>query len=770
MKYLLIAEKPSLMREIQSCYKKHQAKVESVVGMIDFIALSGHICTNCLPNEYAEWAESKWGEIPYPMVPSVWKIKPIEDERKKKLLEKIRNLIPHYDGIIVATDSDVEGYGIYYLLETYLHLGEKKALRFIEHSLTDKEILDSLLSMTDYHKDPTHTHATQSFLIRSRADWLFGMNATQIMSSRKGELLRIGRVKAPTIKLVYDNSIAIAQFVPRKYYQLQADYGQFQALLCDEKGSPQAFESPDKCGSYPLEGVVQSIEKNRTYVHAPKLFDLTSAQAEAGRVFGYTPSQTLEIIQSLYEKHKVISYPRTQCRYVSSEKAKEFGIMLGNMSAFSDLSRIAENIAMPDIQRVLTDKNVVNDGEVQKESHDALLPTANRPILAKMTEEERNVCHMIYTRLLAQFLPKVAEDKTRFVILHGTGSFIANGKTVVEQGWRILYKASRDTFLPPLKEGQEITALQIAPVEKVTTPPKRLTQATLINAMQNIANMIQDKELRKSLADSQGIGTPATRAATISEIIKSGYIEDRKGGLYITDLGKTYVESLDGIGIIKPEFAAVIDTQIKKVQRGEAEFNSVYRTILQSLQDMCVEMEKTKKVSRSEGEQNSQLEAKCPICGANLIKQKFSYLCSGNCGFKLGRVVCGKSIDERLLSVLLAGEKTPAFLLKKKDGTSFHARLYLEKGELKFDFSSGIRCPVCKKNDIRLNRGGAFCDCGFKLYRKTAGKQLTDTEMKQLLTKGKTKKAVAGLKKKNGDTFSAILLMDEQGNISFKFD
>lgn len=767
MKYLLIAEKPSLMREIQSCYKNHQDRIVKSVGTIDFIALSGHICTNCLPNEYEQWKDSKWEEINYPIIPPVWKIRPIDDERKKKILAQIRNSILRYDGIIVATDSDVEGYGIYYLLETYLGLQNKTALRFIEHSLTDKEILQSLLTMTDYHKDPVHVRTTQSFLVRSRADWLFGMNATQIMSSKKGELLRIGRVKAPTIKLVYDNSEAIANFKPRNYYILQANYGTFVSVLCNESDSPIPFDSPDECGTYPLKGVVSTVDTKRSYIHAPKLFDLTSAQAEAGRTFGYTPSKTLEVLQSLYENHKVISYPRTQCRYVSSEKAKEFGMMLGHLSVFSDLTQVAENISLPDIQKVLNDKNVVNDAEVMKESHDALLPTSNRPVLSRMTEEERNICHMIYTRLLAQFLPKAAEDKTKAVILHGNGRFVATGKTVVEQGWRLLYKVSKDSFLPALNPGEELLAKEIAPVKRVTTPPKRLTQATLINAMQNIANLIKDPELRRSLADSQGIGTPATRAATISEIIKSGYIEDQKGGLYITELGKMYVESLNGIDIVRPEFAAVIDTEIKKVQRGEAEFDSVYHNVLNSLQDMCQAMEKIKRVSGKGRNRPQVLEQCCPLCGSPLQLTKYSYTCSNSCGFKLNRNICGKSIDERILNILLSGKETQSFLLKKKDGTSFRAKLYLEDGEVKFDFSSGIQCPGCKEREVRLNRGGAFCDCGLKVFRTVAGKILTDTELKQLLTKGETKKKVTGLKLKNGAPFSAVLKLDADGHIKF---
>ena len=155
MHYLFIAEKPSLLREVENCYNNHRQEIISKVGEIDFIALSGHMCTLFAPDEYPRWMDVKWNEVEYPMVPSEWKIKAINDTYKKKTIRNIREIIDNYDGIIVGTDSDVEGYGIYYLLEQYLNIEYMNALRFIEHSLTDKEILQSLLTMTDFHNDET---------------------------------------------------------------------------------------------------------------------------------------------------------------------------------------------------------------------------------------------------------------------------------------------------------------------------------------------------------------------------------------------------------------------------------------------------------------------------------------------------------------------------------------------------------------------------------------------------------------------------------------
>ena len=222
-KYLFIAEKPSLMRAVRDVYKKHITDVKKKVGEIEFVALSGHVCRLLLPNEYTVW-DAKWKDIDLPMIPSSWKIGAISD--KKKTIDEIKKKIKEnkYDGIIVGTDADTEGNGIYYLLEQYLKLEKMKALRFFEQDQTDKAILTSLLNMTDYHKAPRDVNMTNSFLIRSHMDWLIGMNFSVGFTVKSEFLMKVGRVKAPTLKLVYDNSKAIDEFVPHSDYELQADY------------------------------------------------------------------------------------------------------------------------------------------------------------------------------------------------------------------------------------------------------------------------------------------------------------------------------------------------------------------------------------------------------------------------------------------------------------------------------------------------------------------------------------------------------------------
>ena len=663
MRYLFIAEKPSLMREVQACYKNNSSKVKAAVGGIDFTALAGHVCELYKPIDYEEWEGTKWKDIQYPVIPREWKIKGKQD--KKEILNRIRNSIRNYDGIIVGTDSDIEGYGIYWMLEHYLHLERYKTLRFVEHSLTEKEILQSLLSMTDYHNDPVHVALTNAYLVRSRADWLFGMNCTMMMSYKKNVTLRVGRVKAATLG------------------QVQADYGNFKANLLNPDATVAQFKMPPATNQFPLDGTVKVKKTRRSYEHAPKLFDLTTLQAEAGRVFGYTPAHTMEIVQNLYEKHKVISYPRTQCRYVSKEKAREFPIMLKNMAVFPDLSKYVSAISKDSINNIMNDKQVVNDEAVMKESHDALLPTAKCPDLTKMNEQERNICHMVYTRLLSQFLPKTVIDKTTLLINHGDALFGVSGRIIVEQGWRLLFKAAKDAVLPNLNEGDAVHAEKIEPVEKTTTPPKRLNQATLVYAMEHIANAIEDEQLKKTLAESQGIGTPATRAGIIKELLDSKYMEDKKGSLYITDLGKYYIESLEGIDIVSPVFAAKLDLEMKKVQHQEETYENAYKYTINELSRLCKKMGEIKQTSYQESKDD--LSLKCPKCGAALVSRKYSYMCGG-CDFKVNKEIAGKKIDTKILKSLLEKRSTSTYTFKKRDGSTFKAKLIL-KDDMTVGFS-----------------------------------------------------------------------------------
>lgn len=682
-KYLFIAEKPSLMREVQSCYQKNKRKIISTVGEIEFTALAGHVCAYSEPKGYEEW-NTYWDNIDYPMIPKNWKINVIQN--KNNIIKTIKQSLRNCDGIIVGTDSDQEGYGIFYLLEKYLHLENIEALRFIEHSLTEEEILYSLLHMTNIHTDPAHIRYTQSYLLRSQADWLFGMNLTCLMSTKVDEVQNIGRVKSPTIKLVYDNSMQIENFKPEKYFVVMNDYGNnFYATMVNDDLTPTRFKLQSAIPQIPKQGIVTKVIKKEKKTQPPKLYDLSSLQGDAVRL-DMAPSDTLSILQNLYEKHKIVSYPRTQCRYVSSAKAKEFPMLLNNAAVFPELKPFVKLITSNDIKRVCNDKRIVNDKEIAKESHDALLPTSKIPDLSKLNKEEYQLCLLTYKRFVAQFLPPLVESFTKIHLEHGDYNFLASGKTIEMLGWRELYGELKELNLPLLKENDSVISKMTGPVEKTTTPPKRLNQATLLTAMTNIANQIEDEELKKSLSESKGIGTPATRAAIISSIIKDGYVADKKG-LYITEKGKNYINNLKNIEIISPVFAAVMDTKIKQVQRGEEAFSKAYNDIIQNLYDVCSQIDNIP-VQKKVNKFCKETKMKCPKCNSKIIINDYVAKCEKE-DFLLFRNICNKShkLTEAEIKLLLSGKKTKKIELKNNKGDSFKASLFLDNDmNIKFEF------------------------------------------------------------------------------------
>lgn len=281
MKYLYLAEKPSAMKAVKAAYESSNKPL----GEIDFFALAGHICKLCEPKEYEKW-NVKWQERELPMIPGQFKVGILTKDKVLDLKKKLE--AGHYDAIIVGTDSDVEGNGIYDLIETYLGLQQYKTFRFFETDLTQAGIMKSMMSLTDYHTNPRDVGMTESFRIRSRFDWLIGFNMTVAYTVKSGFLMKVGRVKAPTLKLVYDNCKAIDEFSQKVSYQptITTKELELTAGLIDEEGKVSAFPSKEEAEAIlaALSGTatVESFEKTAKKTQADQLFKLTDIQYEAG--------------------------------------------------------------------------------------------------------------------------------------------------------------------------------------------------------------------------------------------------------------------------------------------------------------------------------------------------------------------------------------------------------------------------------------------------------------------------------------------------------
>lgn len=690
MKYLFIAEKKSVMDSVLETYKKHKADIISKVGEIDFIAVSGHICRYLEPDEYPQWKGLKWQETDLPMIPKPFIVSTIEDKQKKYIFLKIKNTIEatSYDGIIVATDSDVEGNGIYYLVCEKLKLKHYQTLRFFEQSMTDKEILNSLYHMTDFYRNPRDVRMTEAYLVRSHADWLIGMNATRALSIKTGETLRVGRVKAPALKLVYDNSKTIDEFVPHSDYLAKAIYfEEFSGIYHDADGpvlypSRQEAESFIQSLNHAGSAPITHIKKETVKTRPPKLYKLSMIQKEAGSLYNYDLRHTLDIVQRLYE-NKLVSYPRTSGEYVSSQKAQSFPDLLASAGCISSLSSFVNGLTQAEITKTLKDSRVVNDKEVQKESHDALLPTEKKPDLSKLSHEETNIYEMICKRLVAQFLPDLVEEKTVLIADIDGYIFRSAGTAIVDKGWTILYnRQSKGEIIPNLlSEGEILSIEEMEAYEKKSTPPKRLTAATLGDAMENIAKYIDDKALKQTMREAKGIGQPSTRGTIINDLILSGYIDQRgiTNQLFITDKGKLYIDSIIRFTIIDPIQTAKWEAVFQDVREGSISYLDAENKFHNYVHDFVKEVD-TLHISNN-GNNLHICKHGCPYCGKRILSFNWGYACedsrNNGCSFKISSFK-GKVKESDLHALLTTGvTRTIKGLTKSKSGGNIDAKIKL---------------------------------------------------------------------------------------------
>lgn len=793
MKYLFLAEKNSVMRAVEDAYKKNKAVIdEKLGGEVIFTALSGHVCRWLEPSEYKEWKDEKWADLELPLTPEPFLIAGSKEKYASGVLKDVKALIEKEDpdAFIVGTDSDVEGNGIFYLLSENLGITDKPTLRFFEQSLTEKEVVNSLLNMTDFYKEPRDIRMTNTFITRSQFDWLVGMNATIAISVRAGELYRVGRVKAPTLKLVYDNSLAIDNFVPHSDFQIKANYeDNFTGLmLSDDESDGECFETKEKAEEF-IESLsdkdtakVLSIERKKKSSKAPVLYKLSALQGDAGSKYNYSPKETLDTVQELYEK-KFLTYPRTDGTCVSTAKADTFSTLIHALTTVEELQEYANNVTGADINRVRKNKKVVNDEEVKRSSHDALLPTETAPNFASLSIKQKNIYLLVAKRFLAQFLPDKEDESTTLIAEIDGRKFKSTGSKNIEPGWSVLYdnKEKSEKIPETINEGDEISVSDIVTHEKKSKPPARLTSASLVTAMENIAKYIGDKYLKDVMTEAKGIGTQATRADIIEQLINSKYIscEGKNNALSITDLGKRYMETMKAFSITDPSSAAEWESMFQSVREGTIDIEEAKEKTLDYVYDFIEEIAKAEiKVTPRKVE---TIDAKCPYCGGTIRKLKWGYACENSngeeCNFKLSSFN-GKVKDKDVIELINTGitRKIKDISKSKTTGKAFSAMLKLSpKGSteaIRFTFDAPkelpVKCPYCEGR-IFEHDWGYGCEntrdksCNFMVSNKR--KKIKATDIEALVVKGKTEliKGI-GVSTKTKKPFDAYLVLNEKGS------
>lgn len=538
MKKLIVAEKPSVARDI--------ARVLGVKGRADgyidgeSYAITwalGHLVALCEPDEldekYAKW---RWEHLP--IVPESIPLKVLPKTRAQfSVIKKLMNS-KEISSIICATDSAREGELIFRYI--YEKAGCKKSVeRLWISSMTDQAIrhgFESLRPSSDY--DALYASAK----CRSEADWIVGMNASRAFSLKYNANLPVGRVQTPTLSMLVERDNEIANFVPRDYWEVRASFGDYEGLYFDPETKDSKVFDEAKARAVRAEtagktGVVREKSREVKSMPPPQLFDLTTLQREANRKYGYPADKTLKLAQSLYENHKLLTYPRTDSRYLSSDMPPKIA---------ETIKRLPEPYAAmarsEDFDPSVRSKRYYDDSRIS--DHHAIVPTDKKADLERLTVDERNIYDMVARRLIAIHYPDYKYESAKITTMVGPHEYRSSGTTPVKEGWRALYrdekKAKTSEELPNVQIGDIRQVKRASVKQQKTKPPQPHNDASLLGLMENAGTKLEDPELRERMKAS-GLGTPATRAAIIERLISAGYAARKAKAIVSTEKGRRLI-------------------------------------------------------------------------------------------------------------------------------------------------------------------------------------------------------------------------------------
>ena len=572
MHTLVLAEKPSVARDIARVLGARDKGENCLIGK-DYVVTwaLGHLVTLKEPQELDE-RYTRWKKEDLPILPARMETKVIKKTRSQFLAVKKLMNDKETGDIICATDSGREGELIFRYI--YEQAGCRKPVRRLWiSSMTDEAIragFDSLRPSADY--DALYASAR----CRADADWLIGMNATRAYTIRYGVLLSIGRVQTPTLSMLVRRRREIDAFVPQVYYLVNADFGDYKGVYIDAKGEKKIAAQEDaQAIAARVRGQQASVlEATREHksLPPPLLYDLTTLQREANAQFGFTAKKTLETAQKLYEQHKLLTYPRTDSRYLSHDM---LGKVQSTLAAYDGALQPLGEKALE--YGVRMSKRIFDDAKLT--DHHAIIPTGKKAANLSLTADERRLYELVAKRLAAVFYPNYEYDALRVVTACGQDRFLSTGQTVTQEGWKAVYageqasgarrvgkKKEDEQPLPDLHPGDERVCRDAKVTQDQTKPPKEYNDASILLDMEHAGRQIEDEELREQMKDC-ALGTPATRAAIIERLISVGYVSRRGKNLTATEKGVHLIEAVPQ-EIASPETTGRWERALAEIARG----------------------------------------------------------------------------------------------------------------------------------------------------------------------------------------------------------
>ena len=734
MKSLVLAEKPSVARDIArvlSCSGKLNGALEGKNYVVTWAL--GHLVTLADPEEYDKKYE-KWEMSTLPMIPKDPKLVVIPQTRKQYQAVKDQLFRQDIGNVIIATDAGREGELVArWILEK---AGCKKPIRRLWiSSVTDKAIREGFDRLRNGHE---YDNLYQAASARAQADWLVGMNGTRALTCRYNAQLSCGRVQTPTLAIIRKREEEIRHFNPVEYYTISMEAGGIRFSWKDKKSSsPRIYDK--KTADQICEKVkgshidLATVVKRKKLVPAPGLYDLTTLQREASSKYGYSPKETLSIMQRLYENHKVLTYPRTDSRYLTQDVVPTIKERLAAVSVGPYRALAGPLMRRP----VKADKSFVNDAKVS--DHHAIIPTEQYVQLDHMTNEERRIYDMVVRRFLAVLYPPCEYEEVRLEGRCAQEIFTARGQVLTTPGWRAAYdggifedsadedddSSSEDPvqLLPQVSQGQRLPVRNAAVHSAKTKPPKRFTEATLLAAMENPVRYMESKDARaaRTLGETGGLGTVATRADIIDKLFSSFLMEKKGNEIYLTAKARQLLDLVPE-DLRKPELTASWEMRLMDITNGKVRQQAFLTDIEDYTRRIVDEIRTGQGTFRHEN-----LTTKiCPSCGKRLLavngKNSRMLVCQDReCGYRetLARTTNARCPKCHKRMELLTGGKEETFVCAcgyKERLSAFQARRQKEgAGVKKADVQKYLRQ---QHTDEPLNNAFAQALSGIRLDRK----------------------------------------------------
>jgi DNA topoisomerase-3 len=680
MPSLVICEKPSVAQDVAKALigPKATRVGDHWEGPDVLVAFAvGHLVEQVDPDAY-DARYKKWSYDDLPILPDEFRYHP-RDPKAAKTLKGLHALMkrPDVDVIVNACDAGREGELIFKLiLETAPKAAREKPVRRAWFSsMTQKAIRDAFDALRE---DEQMLPLEAAARARSEADWLVGMNATRAATTKAGSIrkvLSLGRVQTPTLALIVNRDLAIAAFVPEDYWEVEAQFA--TAPGAPYKGLWHEGATTRLTSAEPAEaiaaaasgqpGAVESLETKPQTEQPPLLYDLTTLQREANSRFGFSASRTLGAAQALYDQHKLLTYPRTNSRFLSGDMAGQLKSVVSGVGAgaaeYASPARYVLGLDRLPLGRVVNDAKVTD--------HHAIIPTEGDHDLARLSRDERRIYDMVARRFLAVFHPAAKFERTVVETRVGEHLFRSRGKVLIEAGWRAAYgeEGSADApagpngkgdeeseqSLPQLAVGDAVTCTHADALAKQTKPPARYSEGTLLRAMETAGKLVEDDEAAEAMKDA-GIGTPATRAATIERLVDAEYVEREGRALRATEKGIGLVRMLGDHVLTSPELTGRWEQRLNRIERGEEQAQE-FRHEIDDFTRQVVAWFADKERGDLRIEREPLAPCPTPGCEGQVVEYPKSYGCNTyhgkddpGCGYTLWKQQNGRTItrDEAL--------------------------------------------------------------------------------------------------------------------------